>query len=191
MKRILLTSAFTLSLVAQTAHAIDTTSEITGVLENTLTEWVANPIVTEALRAQNAAHATLTEADVIELDNLWRAEVGATDTPIQSEIMSRAISKYLIEQQDSSNGIVSEVFVFDHIGLNVGQSGLTSDYWQGDEAKYQETYGKGSGAVHISEVELDESTGAYLVQVSSSISDPATGELLGGVTFGINVGLLE
>ncbi|MEH6833623.1 MULTISPECIES: hypothetical protein [Falsihalocynthiibacter] len=191
MKRLFVTSALAFSLLAHSAQAIDTEANISGVLENTLAAWVENPTVIDALRAQNAAHATLVEADIINLDNLWRAEVGATETPIQSEVMAREISKYLIEKQLSSNGVVSEVFVFDMVGLNVGQSGLTSDYWQGDEAKYQETYGKGSGSIHTSEVELDESTGAYLVQVSSAISDPATGELLGGVTFGINIGLLE
>lgn len=191
MKRLFLSSALACSLIAHGAQALDAESNVEGVLENTLAAWVESPIVIDALRAQNAANATLTEADVIHLDDLWRAEVGATDTPIQSKIMSSDISKYLIEKQLETNGIVSEVFVFDMVGLNVGQSGLTSDYWQGDEAKYTETYGKGSGAVHTSEVELDESTGAYLVQVSSSISDPATGELLGAVTFGINIGLLE
>lgn len=191
MKRLFLMSAFALSLGAHSVHAIDSSDDLENVLETTLSAWVENPIVIKALRSQNAAHATLNEADILELDNQWRAEVGATDTPIQSTVMSRPISKFLVEKQLASNGIVSEVFVYDMVGLNVGQSGITSDYWQGDEAKYQETYGKGSGSIHISEVELDESTGAYLVQVSSAISDPKTGDLLGAVTFGINIGLLE
>ena len=75
----------------------------------------------------------------------------------------------------------------DNRGLNVAQSVETSDYWQGDEAKWQETFGNGSGDIHISEVEFDESTGSYQSQVSMPISDPDTGELIGAITFGINV----
>lgn len=173
------------------AAAIDANTDIQGVLKNELSAWVNTPLVINALRAQNSRNEGLTAAEVVALDDKWRAEVGSSETPFQAEIMARDISTYLISKQAQSAGIVSEVFVMDNHGLNVGQSGLTSDYWQGDEAKFQKTFSIGSGAVHTSEVELDESTGAYLVQISTTISDPDTGSPLGAVTFGINVGMLE
>ena len=67
------------------------------------------------------------------------------------------------------------------------QSVETSDYWQGDEAKWQNTFGNGSGDIHISEVEYDDSTGSYQSQISMPVTDPETGEMLGAITFGINV----
>jgi hypothetical protein len=77
----------------------------------------------------------------------------------------------------------------DNHGLNVAQSAVTSDFWQGDEDKWQQSYGDGTGdgAVHISEVEFDESTGVFQSQVSLPIKDPATGKLIGAITFGVNV----
>ena len=75
----------------------------------------------------------------------------------------------------------------DALGLNVAASAATSDYWQGDEAKWQETFGNGSGEIHISEVEFDDSTGSYQSQVSLPIRDPDTNELIGAITFGVNV----
>jgi hypothetical protein len=42
--------------------------------------------------------------------------------------------------------------------MNVGQSDVRSDCWQGDEAKWQQTYLKGADAIHIGEVEFDESS---------------------------------
>ena len=75
----------------------------------------------------------------------------------------------------------------DNKGLNVAQSVETSDYWQGDEAKWQQTYSVGPDALHISEVEFDDSTGFYQSQASLAIKDPATNEVIGAVTFGINV----
>ena len=42
--------------------------------------------------------------------------------------------------------------------MNVGQSDIISDYWQGDEAKWIKTYAKGAAALHIGKVKEDEST---------------------------------
>ncbi|MEM9268058.1 MAG: hypothetical protein AAGA78_03855, partial [Pseudomonadota bacterium] len=82
---------------------------------------------------------------------------------------------------------VTEVFVMDNKGLNVGQSEITSDLWQGDEAKWQETFGEVQGTMHVSDVEFDESTGFYQTQVSMPALDPVTGEALGAITFGVNI----
>ena len=41
----------------------------------------------------------------------------------------------------------------DKFGLNVGQSSVTSDYWQGDEDKFQKTFAVGPDAVFIDEPE--------------------------------------
>jgi hypothetical protein len=191
MKRILLTAAFALGFSAQTTVALDAQSSVENVLNTQLLSWINEPAVISAIRAQNALHADITDADILELDTQWRDEIGATDTPLQTQVTSKAVSVYLNEKQHGSNGIVSEVFLMDEHGLNVGQSNLTSDYWQGDEAKFQESFGKGAGSVHVGEVELDESTGAYLVQISSTIVDPDSGTPIGAVTFGINIGLLE
>ena len=67
-------------------------------------------------------------------------------------------------------------------GLNVGQSDVTSDYWQGDEAKWQKTYGVGPSAVLIDEVEFDDSSQTYQSQVSIAVV---------AVTVGVNVEMLE
>jgi len=48
----------------------------------------------------------------------------------------------------------------------------TSDYWQGDEAKFTESFKGGSGAVHIGDVEFDQSAQAYLVQISVPVMPP-------------------
>ena len=87
--------------------------------------------------------------------------------------------------------MITEIFVMDARGLNVAQSDVTSDYWQGDEAKWQDTFSKGPGAVHISEVEEDESTQTFQSQVSMSVTDPADGSVIGAITVGVNVEMLN
>jgi len=61
----------------------------------------------------------------------------------------------------------------------------TSDYWQGDEAKFKKSYNGGSGAVFVDDVEFDDSAQAYLCQVSVPVKDGA--EVIGAITIGVDV----
>lgn len=152
-----------------------------------LATWLSDPALLDAIKAQNASHADLSDDDVIALDQQWRAEAGDGGGPLISRLLEAPVSQWLLTKQNATAGFVTEVFVMDNKGLNVAQSVETSDYWQGDEAKWQETYSVGPDALHISEVEFDDSTGFYQSQASLAIKDPQTGEVIGAVTFGINV----
>ena len=154
---------------------------------NELSKWLTDPALLDALRAQNTTHDGLSEDEVIALDQQWRAEAESGDGPLINEVLSQPVSAWLLDQQNATAGFVTEVFVMDNKGLNVAQSAVTSDYWQGDEAKWQETYKLGNDALHISEVEFDDSTGYYQSQASMTITDPDTGEAIGAITFGVNV----
>lgn len=155
--------------------------------ETELASWMADPAVIDAIKTQNAAHANLTMADIDAMDQQWIANASSGTGPIIDDLMSRPLSKWLLEKQNATAGFVTEVFIMDNKGLNVAQSEITSDYMQGDEAKWQQTYLVGPDAMHISDVEFDDSTGFYQSQASFSITDPDTGEVIGAVTFGVNV----
>ncbi|MDJ0638155.1 MAG: type IV pili methyl-accepting chemotaxis transducer N-terminal domain-containing protein [Paracoccaceae bacterium] len=155
--------------------------------EQQLSKWLENDGLISAIRAQNEAHRGLSQADIDQLDKDWRAQRKQDDKPLIDRLLSQPASAWLRDQQAQTASFVTEVFAMDNHGLNVAQSVETSDYWQGDEAKWQKTFGNGSGDIHISEVEFDESTGSYQSQVSMPVTDPATGEMIGAITFGINV----
>lgn len=155
--------------------------------EQQLSKWLENDELIDAVKKQNKAHENLTQADIDQLDLDWRAQRKEANKPLIDDLLGRSASSWLRAQQAETASFVTEVFAMDNHGLNVAQSVETSDYWQGDEAKWKQTYGNGSGDIHISEVEYDESTGSYQSQVSMPIKDPATGELIGAITFGVNV----
>ena len=155
--------------------------------EEQLGKWLENEELIAAVRAQNQAHKGLSQAQIDQLDLDWRAQRKTDDKPLINRLLGQPASAWLRDQQAETANFVTEVFAMDNHGLNVAQSVETSDYWQGDEAKWQNTYGNGSGDIHISEVEFDESTGSYQSQVSMPITDPSTGEMIGAITFGINV----
>lgn len=160
---------------------------MTEFAKKTVAEWVKNPSIVDALNAQNSKNAKLSEDEVVALDKQWRAETKASDKPLIDAVLANAVSKILKDYKDAQGGRVTEVFVMDNKGLNVGQSDVTSDYWQGDEAKWQKTYKAGADAIFVDEVEMDESTQMLQSQLSMSIKDPATGKPIGAITVGINV----
>lgn len=149
--------------------------------------WVSDASVVAAVKAQNQETAAFDDQKIDSLDKQWRAETGQDARPLIDSVLKRQISEYLRAKKDETQGVVTEIFVMDAKGLNVGQSDVTSDYWQGDEAKWKETFLKGKDAVHVSEVEQDESTQAFQSQVSLPVVDPASGEVIGAVTVGVNV----
>ena len=178
-----------ITLCAQTglASANEFAPQIKEILDTKLMAWTKEPAVIEAIRKQNQAHAGLDAAKIDELDKDWRAQAKAGGGPLVDDLLNRAASKYLGKMKSGVNGLVSEVFVMDNKGLNVAQSDVTSDYMQGDEAKWKKTYPVGSDAVFIDEVEFDDSSETFQCQVSVTITDPATGKPIGAATFGINI----
>ncbi len=73
----------------------------------------------------------------------------------------------------------------DNKGLNVGISDVTSDYWQGDEAKFKKTFEKSD--YFIDDIEYDDSTQKFQSQISLAIKDPGTKKDIGAITLGIDV----
>ncbi len=179
------------TLLASAAWAAEPhVAPMTDFANSTVKQWIANDTVINAIKAQNAKHAGLSQADIDNMDKDWRAQTDAGSKPMIDAVLGNALSGFLRQQKDSAGGFVTEVFVMDNRGLNVGQSDVTSDYWQGDEAKWQKTYTAGPDAIFIDEVEMDESTQTFQSQLSMSIVDPATGEVIGAITVGINVDAL-
>lgn len=152
--------------------------------------WLQDDVVIAAVKDQNEAHAKLTQPDIDALDGRWR-EQSSQGGPLIAKVLGNTLSAYLKTIEQDSNGLITEVFVMDNRGLNVGQSSVTSDYWQGDEDKWQRSYSAGPGAVFIDEVELDESSQRFQTQVSVPVLDPESGKAIGAVTIGIDAeGLL-
>lgn len=163
----------------------DFTAKGTAIAESQIKAWAHSPAVIGAIKTQNKAHADLSDADIDTLDKEWRADkkAGGNGDLIQGKLHN-ALAGYLNEIKSHSNGLIAEIFVMDNKGLNVGQTDPTGDYMQGDEGKWQNTYGKGPGAVEVSEVEEDG--GKMISQVSVAITDPDSLQPIGAVTVAID-----
>jgi len=153
--------------------------------------WLEDPTVVSAIKSQNIQHAGLSQAEIENLDREWRSETSATNRKLIDSILSNQLSGFLSNVKKDARGVYTEIFVMDNKGLNVGQSDITSDYWQGDEDKWKKTYLAGPDAVFIDDVEFDESSQTFQSQLSLPIVDPDTGVTIGAVTVGVNVEMLQ
>jgi hypothetical protein len=158
--------------------------KVVDLAHSKLAELGSAPEIVGAVKAENAKGKSL--SDIKAMDTKWKGHAGIAD--YMQAMMDSDCAVFLRNIQDSAP-FYAEIFVMDNQGTNVAMTDKTSDYWQGDEAKFQKSFNGGSGAVFVDEVEFDDSAQAYLVQVSVPVKDGGT--VIGAITFGIDVDQVE
>lgn len=175
-----------LAVAPQSASAEPLTSDlITKDIVASVHKWLDTPVVRISVKAQNERYRALSRTDIDALDQQWRREGTAADQPLIAATLSSPLSNYLTQIQAASGGLFTEIFIVDAKGLNVGQSAITSDYWQGDEAKFTNTFGKGYGTVFIDKAEYNDATKTWRAQLNLTLSEG--GVPIGAATVEINL----
>ena len=170
---------FALTVVAP-AHSEEKVPQAVHDLVPTLKTWGSNPVLVNAVKAQNAKGMSL---DTIKAtDTKWIKTTGVD--AFMNSLMTNAAAAEL-KKLEASKPYFLELFLMDNQGANVAMTDKTSDYWQGDEAKFTKSYKDGAGGIDIGKVKFDKSTQAYLVQVSVPVMD--AGKAIGALTIGINL----
>ena len=148
----------------------------------------ASPAVVKAVKEQNAKGIAL--AKIQETDKEWMAvtNTGKPPTDFMKSFDSNAAAKSLADIQKSKPYLV-EFILTDNQGANVAITGMTSDYWQGDEPKFTNSYADGKGATYIARPQKDKSTGEVISQVSVPVM--SEGKAIGTLTVGVRVNQLK
>ena len=103
-------------------------------------------------------------------------------------LMTNACAERL-RQLRSGRPEIAEAFVTDRLGANIAMTNKTSDYWQGDEAKFTKAFAGGKDGYHLEPVTFDESIQAYAVQIAVPVWDQ--GSVAGVMVLTINLEKLE
>lgn len=137
-----------------------------------------HPEIVRAVRGQN--NEQLPMETIQQRDSEWRSaqEENALQRSIGHSRASQVL-KTIVERNPDFN----EAFATDNKGANVAMFPATSDYWQGDEDKWINSFNDGDGKQWIGDIEVDESTGTTAVQVSVPILDQ--GQTIGVLVIGI------
>jgi hypothetical protein len=166
--------------MAATAIAESAPPKVVDLANAELVKLGTDPVIVNAVKAENAKGKTLEQ--IKAKDEQWKATAGIAD--YMQAMFDSECGRHLRDIQNGAD-YYAEIFVMDNQGANVAMTDKTSDYWQGDEAKFQKSYNNGAGSVFIDEVEFDDSAQAYLVQVSVPVKDGDA--VIGAITFGIDV----
>ena len=161
-----------------------------------------------AARVKETAYARVALAQSIARDPAIHAAVVASNAVVETPEQIRrrdatwianprdALRKAIVQLPCSGNvremvkadTLVVEAFVMNDRGTLVCSLAETSDYWQGDEPKWQKTFVEGRDAF-VEEPAFDVSTGKYAIQVSVPVSD--AGKRIGAVTLTLKLHRLD
>ncbi len=148
--------------------------------EQELVKFGQSSGVVAAVKEQNSLGRSLDEIE--QIDNQWRSAGGVTRFML--DLMSNDLA-LLLHNYEHTYGFIVETFVMDNKGGNVAQTERTSDYWQGDEAKFSESFNNGRGSIHYGDIEYDGSVDEIIVQVSVPVMDQ--NRAIGAITFGVSL----
>jgi len=150
-----------------------------------LQRWGKHPLLLAALQEPRPA---LEQDSIIALDRQWvAAREQGQSTLLGERIASHPASAYLRQVQQRYAPLFGEIFIADEQGLVVAMSQPTSDYWQGDEAKFLQTRGLAEGEAVIEALSYDASSQSFLVQLHLPLFDAGGRTRLGTLTIGMNI----
>jgi hypothetical protein len=151
--------------------------ELSGYV-TTIRTWTSDRMLIDAVKAQNARRMTLDQ--IQRDDNLWMAgKQGA----LMQQMTTGPCADHL--RQLVATAGFGETFVMDNQGALVCATDKTSDYWQGDEAKWTRAFADGKGATFIDRLRFDDSAKQNLAQISLPIMDGD--QAIGVVTVGVTI----
>ena len=148
----------------------------------------ADPAVVKAVKEANAKGLTMEK--ILELDKAWIEIMDAKKEPtaFMKSFSANATAKVL-EKVEKAKPYFVEFILTDNQGANVALTGMTSDYWQGDEPKFTNAFANGKGDVYIARPQKDKSTGEVISQVSVPVM--SDGKAIGTLTVGVRAEKLK
>ncbi len=146
-----------------------------------LQAWGSDPAIVAAVKAQNAKRVSA--AQVKSLDEQWAA---GKAPDLVEQVTAGVCADRLRALLGAAHG---ETFVMDNQGALVCATAKTTDYWQGDEAKWERAFNDGKGAVFIDRPKFDDSSAQRLAQISVPVLDE--GLAIGAITVGVSTEKLK
>lgn len=126
------------------------------------------------------------EKKLLEIDKIWIS--ADKDSPLLKEYLENRVA---LGMRDiiKVRGTISGIFITDKYGGLVASSGRTSDFYQADEAWWQEAYDKGKGNIYVGDIEFDESTATWSIPIAVPVRNEKN-EIIGICRNSVNINRL-
>jgi ABC-type amino acid transport substrate-binding protein len=149
--------------------------------------WARMPAVIAALMEQNQREQHTDHTTILARDAAWQTEFRTGNFSSSAAIMATPLSQRIRQLKTQTKGLVTEIILMDARGMNVAISDMTSDYWQGDEAKYLLAFNTSAEMLFFEPVVYDESTRRFQVHVSLPIYTEGIETSIGVLTLGVDI----
>lgn len=116
-----------------------------------LEEITEDPLFILQIEEARSVNNELNKQQIFSIDRNWI--LLQSNLNLTKEILNNDLSKLLIEFREENSQFI-EIFVTDDIGLNVGMTNITSDYYQADEGWWSLAMSDG---IFFDEIEFDDS----------------------------------
>ena len=91
-------------------------AQIRNVIKTNVQQWLSDPVVVEAIKAQNAKHGNLSQADIDRMDKQWRAETKSGSGELIDNVLSNSLSAHLKGVKAGSAGLFVLAFAWATFG---------------------------------------------------------------------------
>lgn len=165
-------------------QSVSVAREINATLLERVTDvtgWARNPLVVDGAIAGNEL------AEELGLDRRPISELEEDYSARRSTGVAPAAERFLTTEIEFASEF-GEVFFTDSNGFNAALTNLTSDFVQSDEDWWQDAWANG---ISVSDVEFDDSSNIFSVDVSVRIDDPTTDERLGVMKASLSVAFVQ
>lgn len=142
----------------------------------------AVPSVRERVREanQNLLSLDRLQDHVDEVEAQWGTLIAPSQSVLLAQILENEASDYLRDYH-SFDPSMREILVTDQQARLIAATNKTSDYFQGDERWWYDSYQDGRGGHYISDMRYDESAQVFAIEIAQPVVDPAANEAIGVV----------
>lgn len=179
MRLTAVTTLFLLCSLPAAAQSADAIQKSLKTQAATIESWGSDKELVNAVRNQNNRKTPM--AEIEKIDKAW---VAGGEANLVKQLTTGPCADRLraLIAPHSSFG---ETMLIDNQGALVCASQKTSDYYQGDESKWQRSFNGGKGAVFIDRPRFDASAVENLAQISVPVVD--SGHVIGVLTVGVDI----
>jgi sensor histidine kinase regulating citrate/malate metabolism len=97
----------------------------------------------------NAQHANYSKTQIRALNKQWQQQLNSSDKPLINSVMNNGLSALLEKIEEHSNGLYQGIIMTDSKGLNIGQTYMTGQYWQGGKSFWKKAFKTSPGNPYI------------------------------------------
>lgn len=184
-------TAFNSRISGCSTMGFDLSSSEKETIKKIITPWLQkirnNKDILAAVVQQNNTNRNKPINQLQHIDEQWQLAFKVGNFSFSKTIVNQTVSHLLGQFLASSKDVLAEIIIMDERGYNVAVADMTSDYWQGDEDKFTQSFNMPAQTLYFDKIKYDASSRRFQVQISAPLLYPQTQKSIGAITLGVDI----